>query len=142
ADARDLPVQVQGEDTGLVYRMAARYRLAEQDRPVDRASDTEIVALLRACMLARDWLIVLLMVRVGLRRGEVCGLRREDLHLLVDFCDFGCCVEGLYLHVVRWFNVNGAWVKSRRSRVVFVDFLVVQAADDYAFERQGCAAAD
>jgi site-specific recombinase XerD len=44
--------------------------------------------------------------------------------------------------VVRRPNVNGAWAKSRRSRAVPADFLVVHAADDYAHERQGCAAAD
>lgn len=43
---------------------------------VDRASDTQIVALLEACRSARDRLIVLLMARAGLRRGELCGLRR------------------------------------------------------------------
>jgi integrase/recombinase XerD len=142
ADARDLPVEAQGEDTSLVYQMAARHRLAEEDRPVDRASDGEVVALLRACRSARDRLIVLLMARAGLRRGEVCGLRREDMHLLADSRDLGCPIDGSHLHVVRRSNVNGAWAKSRRSRAVPADFLVVQAADAYAFERQGCAAAD
>jgi integrase len=142
ADFRDLPVEAQGEDTNLVYRMAARHRLAEDDSPVDRASDAEVVALLRACRSARDRLIVLLMARVGLRRGEVCGLRREDMHLMADSRDLGCPVEGSHLHVVRRPNVNGAWAKSRRSRAVPVDFLVVQAADAYSFERQRCSAAD
>jgi len=142
ADARDLPVEAQGEDAGLVYRMAARHRLAEDNHPMDRATDAEIVALLRACRSARDRLIVLLMARVGLRRGELCGLYREDLHLLADSRDLGCAVAGSHLHVVRRPNRNGAWAKSRRGRAVPVDFLVVWAADAYWFERQDCDAAD
>jgi len=47
-------------------------------------ADEEIVALLGTCRSARDRLIVLLMARAGLRRGEVCGLRRSDVHLLAD----------------------------------------------------------
>jgi site-specific recombinase XerD len=39
--------------------------------------------------------------------------------------------------VVRRDNPNGAWAKSRRQRVVPLDFLVVQAFDAYEFERLG-----
>jgi integrase/recombinase XerD len=102
---------------------------------VDRASDEEIVALLRGCRSARERLIVLLMARAGLRRGEVCGLRRSDVHLLPDSRPLGCEVERAHLHVVRRDNDNGAWAKSRRQRTVPLDFLVVQAFDGYAFER-------
>ena len=102
---------------------------------MDRASDEEIVALLRGCRSARDRLIVLLMARAGLRRGELCGLRRSDVHLLVDSRVLGCEVPRAHLHVVRRDNPNGAWAKSRRQRVVPLDFLVVQAFDDYEFER-------
>ena len=62
---------------------------------------SEIVALLRACRSARDRLIVLLMARAGLRRGEVCGLRRSDVHLLDDSRPLGCEVTRAHLHVVR-----------------------------------------
>jgi integrase len=48
---------------------------------VDRASDEDVVAVLRGCCSARDRLIVLLMARAGLRRREVLGLRRSDVHL-------------------------------------------------------------
>ena len=102
---------------------------------MDRASDEEIVALLRACRSARDRLIVLLMARAGLRRGELCGLRRSDVHLLPDSRLLGCEVARAHLHVVRRDNPNGAWAKSRRQRVVPLDFLVVQAFDVYEFER-------
>ena len=91
-------------------------------------------ALLRGCRSARDRLVVLLMARAGLRRGEVCGLRRSE-------CT--CCRihgrwvpgGGAHLHVVRRDNPNGAWAKSRRQRTVPPDFLVVWAFDAYEFER-------
>jgi hypothetical protein len=48
----------------------ARHRLHEPEPVVDRAGDADIVAVLGACRSARDRLIVLLMARAGLRRGE------------------------------------------------------------------------
>jgi integrase len=121
----------------MTWRMRARHRLREPEAAVDRARDEEIVALLRACRSARDWLIVLLMARAGLRRGELCGLRRSDVHLLPDSRLLGCEVGRAHVHVVRRENPNGAWAKSRRQRVVPLDFLVVQAFDSYEFERMG-----
>jgi len=141
ADERDLPAEARGEDGGLSWRLRARHRLHEPERAVDRASDEEIVALLGVCRSARDRLIVLVMARAGLRRGELAGLRREDVHFLVDSASLGCPVEGPHLHVARRDNVNGAWAKSRRVRVVPVDFLVVSAYDQYVFERVGVPAA-
>jgi integrase len=135
ADDRDLPEAARGENARMGWRMRARHRVQEPHREVDRASDEEIVALLRGCRSARDRLIVLLLARAGLRRGEVCGLRRSDVHLLLDSRPLGCDVERAHLHVVRRDNVNGAWAKSRRQRTVPLDFLVVQAFDGYEFER-------
>jgi len=135
ADERDLPEHARGEDTRMAWRMRARHRLRVSDTPVERATDEEIVALLRGCRSARDRLIVLLMARAGLRRGEVCGLRRSDVHLLPDSRVLGCEVARAHLHVARRDNPNGAWAKSRRQRVVPLDFLVVQAFDGYEFER-------
>ena len=126
----------------MAWRMRARHRLREPETPVDRASDAEIVALLRACRSARDRLIVLVMARAGLRRGELCGLRRGDVHLLGDSRPLGCEVARAHLHVVhREDNPNRAWAKSRRQRVVPLDFLVVQAFDSYEFERMRIPAA-
>jgi integrase/recombinase XerD len=135
ADDRDLPAEARGEDSRMRWRMRARHRLREPETVVDRAADEEIVALLRACCSARDRLIVLLMARAGLRRGELCGLRRSDVHLLADSRLLGCGVARAHLHVVRRDNVNGAWAKSRRQRAVPLDFLVVGAFDTYEFER-------
>jgi integrase len=131
ADDRDLPDAARGEDARMGWRMRARHRVHEPQSDVDRASDEEIVALLRACRSARDRLIVLLMARAGLRRGEVCGLRRSDVHLLPDSRALGCDVVRAHLHVVRRDNANGAWAKSRRQRAVPLDFLVVQAFDGW-----------
>lgn len=140
-DARDLPEEARGEDAAMAWRMRARHRLHEPEAEVDRASDAEIVALLRACGSARDRLIVLLMGRAGLRRGEMCGLRRSDVHLSLDSRPLGCPVERAHLHVVRRDNPNGAWAKSRRQRVVPLDFLGVMAFDTYDLERAEVPAA-
>jgi integrase len=142
ADDRDLPDAARGEDGRMAWRMRARHRLREPETPVARASDAEIVALLRVCRSARDRLIVLVMARAGLRRGELCGLRRGDVHLLADSRRLGCEVAWAHLHVVRRDdNPNGAWAKSRRQRVVPLDFLTVQAFDTYEFERMRVTAA-
>jgi site-specific recombinase XerD len=141
ADTRSLPLEAQGEGTGLSYRMRARHQVKEPDTAVDRASDEEIVALLGACLSARDRLIVLLLSRAGLRRGEAAGLRRSDLHLLPDNRALGCGTAGAHLHVIRRENANGSWAKSRHVRAVPLDFLVVQAADEYQVERHQCPAA-
>jgi integrase/recombinase XerD len=136
ADDRDLPAAARDADGRMTWRLRARHRLHEPDRPVDRATNEQIVALLRACRLARDRLIVLLMARAGLRRGELCGLRRSDVHLLADSRPLGCEVARAHLHVIRRDgNPNGAWAKSRRQRAVPLDFLVVQAFDTYELER-------
>lgn len=138
ADERDLPPEARGEGSGLRYFAKARHRAPEPDEPVDRAADEEVLALLRACRSARDRFIVLLLARAGLRRSEAAGLRREDIHFVLDASVLGCRVPGSHLHVVRRDNANGAWAKSRRTRAVPVDFLLVQAYDQYAAERDAC----
>jgi site-specific recombinase XerD len=135
SDNRDLPVEARPEDGTMFRRLKARHRMKVPKHQVDRATDEEIVALLRACRSARDRLIVLLMARAGLRRSEVAGLRREDIHFLVDSSSLGCLIDRSHLHVVRRQNVNGAWAKSIHSKPVPVDSLVVRAYDQYVFER-------
>lgn len=134
-DDRDLPMAAKGESGGMRYRMRARHRLQEPETEVDRASDEEVVAMFLACRSARDRLVVLLLSRVGLRPGQTAGLHRCDAHMLMDSRSLGCDVEGAHLHVVRRQNINGAWSKSKKAWVMPVDFLVVQAFDQYALER-------
>jgi integrase/recombinase XerD len=136
ADDRDLPGAARGEDGRMSWRMRARHRMREVEKPVERAADADIAAVVTACRSARDRLIVLLMARAGLRRGEVAGLRRSDVHLLGDSGPLGCDTPRAHVHVVRrGDNPNGAWAKSRRQRVAPLDFLTVQAFDTYQFER-------
>ena len=142
ADDCDLPAVARPEDGGTGWRMRARHRLHEPETAVGRASDEDVVALLRACCSARDRLIVLLMARPGLRRGEVLGLRRGDVHLLADSGALSCPVARAHLHVVRrQDNPNRAVAKSRRQRAVPLGFLTVQAFDSYELERMTVPAA-
>jgi integrase/recombinase XerD len=137
-DGRHLPAEVRGEVSGLRYAARPRHRLSETETAVDRASDAEVLSLLKACRSARDRFIVTAMARAGLRSGEVTGLRREDMHLVPGATALGCLVPGAHLHVRRRDNPNGAWAKSRRARPVPVDELLVLAYDTYWFERDGC----
>lgn len=119
AEGRDLPLEARS--AGMGYRMKARHRVKVPRKPRDRASDAEIVALFSACRSARDRFIVLLLARVGLRRGAAAGLRREDLHFMPDSTALGCAVAGSHLHVLRRENVNGGgpsakWGRARASR--------------------------
>jgi integrase len=97
-----------------------------------------VLALLRACRSARDRFIVLGLWRIGNRRGELTGVRLEDVHFLPDSAGLGCRVRGEHLHVRRRENPNGAVAKSRRSRAVPADWIVVQAYDQYMLERGAC----
>ena len=63
--------------------------------------------------------------------GELCGLRRSDVHLLTNSHGLGCKLHGAHLHVVRRDNPNQAWAKSLRQRAVPLDALVVRAFDTY-----------
>ncbi|MFC8718050.1 tyrosine-type recombinase/integrase [Kitasatospora sp. NPDC057198] len=133
----DLPWEVRGEGQARL-RPRARHRLREPESLVDAASPEEILGLLRACLSARDRFIIMAMWRMGLRRGELTGIRREDVHFLADASRLGCGIAGAHLHVRRRDNVNGAAAKSRRHRPVPADWLVVQAYDRFMAERDAC----
>ncbi|WP_078898146.1 tyrosine-type recombinase/integrase [Streptomyces sp. CNQ-509] len=90
--------------------------------------------MLTACLNARDRLIVALAVRVGMRRGEIAGLRLADVRLIPGR-RAGCQVEGPHLHVIKRTNPNRAAGKARRSRQLPCDPLVVRLFDDWAVER-------
>jgi integrase/recombinase XerD len=141
ADDRHLPVDVRGEESALRYVARPRHRLSEPEAMVDRASDAEVLGLLRACRSPRDRFIVIAMARAGLRRGELAGLRREDVHFLADATGLGCSVRNAHLHVRRRDNPNGAWAKSRRTRAIPADDLLVLAYDTYWFQRDQCRSA-
>jgi len=108
ADDRDLPAAARDTDGRMAWRLRARHRLHEPETPVDPASDEQIVALMRGCRSARDRLIVLLMARGGPRRGELCGLRRSDVHLLASYApeNMRKCVS-LTLHSARHHCAQG-----------------------------------
>ena len=55
-----------------------------------------------------------------------------------DATRLGCGVKGPHVHVRRRDNPNGAAAKSRRSRAVPADWLVVQAYDQYMSDRDAC----
>ena len=119
-----LPVEVRGESP-LQVRARPRHRLVEPESTVDAATEEEILGLIRACRSARDRFIVIGIWRTGLRRGELCGVRREDVHFVADASRLGCGVKGPHLHVVRRDNPNRATAKSRRHRAVPADWLTV-----------------
>ncbi|MEV0651321.1 tyrosine-type recombinase/integrase [Phytomonospora sp. NPDC050363] len=136
----DLPSEVRGEHT-VGFRERPRHRLQEPERTVDAATEDEVLGLVRACRNARDRFIVIGLWRMGARRGELAGARREDAHFLPDARVLGCDVSGPHLHVRKRNNDNGAAAKSRWSRAMPADWLVVQAYDQYAAEREACPAA-
>ncbi|MEV4267727.1 tyrosine-type recombinase/integrase [Kribbella sp. NPDC049584] len=141
-DDRWLPEDLRGERTGLRFVARPRHRLSVPERQSARSSDDDALALLGACRSARDRFIVVLLGRAGLRRGEAAGLWRRDMHMALDSRSVGCDVPGEHLHVVRREDApNGAIAKSPRSRIVPLDFLVVQAHDAYCWERQDVPAA-
>ena len=72
-DIRDLPLEARGSGRTVACRLKAQHRVSVPRRWRDRAADEEVPALLRACRCARDWFIVVLLARAGLRRGEAAG---------------------------------------------------------------------
>lgn len=119
----------------IVHTQGHGIVLCEPESPVVNAEGEDVVGLIRAAGNARDRFIVIAMWRMGLRRGELAGLRRSDIHFVPDASRLGCGFKGTHLHVVRRANPNGAWAKSRRQRVVPADWLTVQAYDQYIAER-------
>lgn len=117
------------------YRIRSRHRLSEPDSPVVNATDEEVAAVVRAAQHARDRFIVIAMWRLGLRRGELVGMRRSDVHFVPDASQLGCGFRGTHLHVIRRDNPNRASAKTRRQRIVPADWLTVQAYDQYVTER-------
>ena len=139
ADDRHRPAELKPEGGGLRYVAQPRHRLREQhrERP-DAATPEEFLALLRSCRHNRERLLLAVLYLCGLRLGEALGLRREDLHFMPSSRALGCDHEGAHLHVVRRENVNGAFAKSYRPRMVPVAGHVVALWDLYELERSAC----
>ncbi|MDQ1058431.1 integrase [Arthrobacter globiformis] len=83
----------------------------------------------------RDRLLVLLMLRCGLRAGEALGLRLEDMHMLPDSGHLGCTIPGPHVHIERRSNPNGAWAKSPYERNVPVPADVCEVHSAYMAQR-------
>ena len=134
-DSFDSYAVYQAERGARRPRASTRHRLSEPRSPIVNAEGEDVVGLIRAARNARDRFIVIAMWRMGLRRGELAGLRRSDIHFVPDASQLGCGFRGTHLHVVRRTNPNGAWAKSRRERVIPADWLTVQAYDQSIAER-------
>ena len=96
---------------------------------------SQISRVLEAVERPRDRLLVLLMLRCGLRAGEVLGLRMEDMHMLPDSGHLGCTIPGPHVHVERRSNPNGAWAKSPYERNVPVSADVCEVHAAYMAQR-------
>jgi site-specific recombinase XerD len=141
-DDRWLPAEVGGRPRRREAGLRARHRVRAPEQEPAAATEEQVLALLAECRSARDRFIVLVLARAGLRRGELVGMRRQDVHVLAESSSLGCDMPREHLHVHRRDdNTNQAWAKSHRSRVVPLDSLVVQAYDQYLLERSACPAA-
>jgi integrase/recombinase XerD len=101
-----------------------------------------VIRLLSAAGTARDRFLIIAMWRMGLRRGELVGMRREDVHFVADATRLGCGFKGPHVHVIRRDNPNRAFAKSHHPRVVPADWISVQAYDQYLTERTRSACAE
>ena len=124
-----------GEQYERAAHLKARHHLKEPKSTVDNATDDEVIRLLSAVGNARDRFLVIAMWRMGLRRGELVGMRREDVHFVADATRLGCGFKGPHVHVIRRDNPNRAFAKSHHPRVVPADWISVQAYDQYLTER-------
>lgn len=115
--------------------LSPRHGKVVAKRRPPRISDEVVLGLLQACLCARDRFYVICALRTGLRRGELLGLRLEDMHTSPDSGALACDEPGPHLHVVPRLNANGASAKSPHERVVPTDALVVQSYDAYVLER-------
>jgi integrase/recombinase XerD len=131
-----------GEQYERAAHLKARHALKEPKSTVDNATDDEVIRLLSAAGTARDRFLVIAMWRMGLRRGELVGMRREDVHFVADATRLGCGFKGPHVHVVRRDNPNRAFAKSHHPRVVPADWISVQAYDQYLTERTRSASAE
>jgi hypothetical protein len=96
---------------------SARHRLSEPDSPIVNAAGEDMVGLICAAGNACNRFIVVAMWRMGLRRGELAGMLRSDVHFVPDASQLGYGFRGTHLHVVLRTYPNGAWAKSHPDGV-------------------------
>jgi integrase/recombinase XerD len=130
-------------ERGQFRMVRAREVRARAETPFPEAFTPEQSrAVLGCCRRPRELFMVRLMLDTGLRIGEALGLRREDMHMLVDSRCVGCAVVGAHVHVRHRANPNGALAKSRFPRSVPASEAVLATYADYQFERAGVAGGD
>ncbi|WP_157769016.1 tyrosine-type recombinase/integrase [Pseudarthrobacter sulfonivorans] len=118
------------------YPRAARLLKArEVSRRPAALSRPQVDRVLETLERPRDRLLVLLMLRCGLRAGEVLGLALADLHMLPDSGHLGCLDPGAHVHIVRRMNPNGAWAKSPHTRSVPLPADVCEVHGAYMAQR-------
>ncbi|KUN18741.1 hypothetical protein AQJ11_33405 [Streptomyces corchorusii] len=111
-------------------------RALEIEVPPATLTSAQSQCIVDAARMARDRLLLSILLTGGLRIGEALGLRREDMHLLPDATHLGCTHRGAHLHVrPQQDNANGARAKSGRSRVVPLVRECVQRYRDHLAER-------
>jgi site-specific recombinase XerD len=98
-------------------------RLREPKEFAGCLTSEEVKTLIRACNTRRDKLIIKLLYETGMRKGELLGLRHEDM---------GTTGEN-EISIVPRLNVNGARAKSGK-RVVPVSCELMQVYNDYLIE--------
>lgn len=125
-----------GEDGQRRLVQARTLKVCEYEKSPESLEPDEIAAVLRACQNPRDLFLARVMLDMGLRIGEVLGLRRSDIHFLPDSSMLGCSTPGPHLHVYRRQNTNGSTAKSRYPRSVPASTAVVDAYREYWDVRQ------
>ncbi|GAA3777936.1 tyrosine-type recombinase/integrase [Streptomyces chiangmaiensis] len=134
---RFLPTDFETGEGGRFRQVQTRTLRFTADEPgVECFTPEQVQLMIQLARNARDRFMIVLMRATGMRIGETLGLRREDIHLLVDSRMLGCHVRGPHVHVRRRRdNVNGALAKSHRSRVIPVTDEIAEHYRDYQWER-------
>lgn len=98
-------------------------KLKEPKQFVGCLTSDEVKQLVNACNRLRDKLILLMLYETGMRKGELLGLRHEDI---------GDCGENT-IAIVKRENFNGARVKSG-ERTIPVSKELIQVYNDYLID--------
>ncbi len=108
-------------------------KVKRERRRVKTLKEDQMTQLIAACSRIRDKFLLTLLSQMGMRFGQVLGLRHADIK-----------VEENEIHIVpREHNVNGARAKTRHAYVVpDVPASVMQLYTDYLIEDLGMLEAD